>query len=89
VGIAVVVLTVVQPDARRHEPAQEVHHVSGDGFVPILLDHDGGRRALRVHRAEAVAHSAVPHDSPHAIRDVDQFFPPLRREFYDRAHELT
>ena len=79
-GVAVAILLIVQPDARRDQLAQEVHHIQRYAFVPIFLNHDGGGCALGVDVEQAILDAAFFDNGTNPLGDVDQSLRLLRFE---------
>ena len=59
VCVPVAVLGIVQPDPLGDELAEQVYDIALHALVPVLLDHERGRRALCVDRDQAPLHAAT------------------------------
>lgn len=53
---------------------EEVDDIEKNTLIPILLYHQGHRRALRIHMYQAILHAAFFEDCRNGSGDIDQFF---------------
>ena len=86
VGIAVAVLPVVQPHAPRDHLPQQIDDVALHALVPVLLNHDGGCRALGIDAENAVAHPALVQALPNLGGDIDQLLS-SRGRYFNGGHQ--